>query len=222
MSPIYEKVIAIDGPSASGKGTVAARVAAALHFDYLDSGALYRVTALAAQQQQVDWHDEAAVAVVAADLPVHFAEGRVYLHGQDVSAHIRDEHIGMGASAVAKWPQVRAALLARQRAFLGPRGLVADGRDMGSVVFPHACLKVFLTASSAVRAQRRALQLGIAPAGPAYERIVADIEARDTADRHRPVAPLQQAADAYLLDTSTLSIEEAVQKVLDWYRQIEN
>ena len=141
-------VIAIDGPSASGKGTVAARVAEALGMDYLDSGALYRLTALAAQTQGVAWDDEAALEPIAAQLPVAFVAGSILLNGEDVSATIRQEAIGMGASQVAKWPAVRAALLGRQRAFAGERGLVADGRDMGSVVFPDAKLKVFLTASA--------------------------------------------------------------------------
>ena len=140
-------VIAIDGPSASGKGTVAARVAEALGMDYLDSGALYRLTALAAQTQGVAWDDEAALESIAAQLPVAFVAGSVLLNGEDVSATIRQEAIGMGASQVAKWPAVRAALLERQRVFAGERGLVADGRDMGSVVFPDAKLKVFLTAT---------------------------------------------------------------------------
>ncbi|MCP2040699.1 cytidylate kinase [Neisseria sp. HSC-16F19] len=215
-------VIAIDGPSASGKGTVAARVAAALGWAYLDSGALYRVTALYAREQGAAWDDEAVVAALAAALPVRFVDGRVELDGRDVSSDIRAEEIGMGASQVAALPAVRAALLQRQRDFAVHGGLVADGRDMASVVFPEAALKVFLTASAEVRAQRRALQLGVPLAGEAYERIVADIEKRDEADRNRAVAPLKPAADAHMLDTSDLSIEESVKKVLDWYRQIEN
>ena len=212
-----QKVIAIDGPSASGKGTVASRVAAALGFDYLDSGALYRLTALYAQKQGVEWHDEAAVAGLAQNLPVVFAGQKILLDGEDVSEAIRTESIGMGASAVAALPAVRAALLQRQRDFLGAAGLVGDGRDMGSVIFPQAELKVFLTASAKVRAERRAKQLGLPCEGVAFERILSDIEARDEADRRRPVAPLLQLPDAELLDTSDMGIEEAVKKVLDWY-----
>ena len=212
-------VIAIDGPSASGKGTVAARVAEALGMDYLDSGALYRLTALAAQTQGVAWDDEAALETIAAQLPVAFVAGSILLNGEDVSATIRQEAIGMGASQVAKWPAVRAALLERQRVFAGERGLVADGRDMGSVVFPDAKLKVFLTASAEERARRRALQLNIDLNSAAYQAIVDDIKQRDWNDSQRAVAPLQQLPDAHLLDTTELSIENAVKKVLDWYRQ---
>ena len=212
-------VIAIDGPSASGKGTVEARVAEALGMDYLDSGALYRLTALAAQTQGVAWDDEAALEPIAAQLPVAFVAGSILLNGEDVSATIRQEAIGMGASQVAKWPAVRAALLERQRAFAGERGLVADGRDMGSVVFPDAKLKVFLTASAEERARRRALQLNIDLNSAAYQAIVDDIKQRDWNDSQRAVAPLQQLPDAHLLDTTELSIENAVKKVLDWYRQ---
>ena len=212
-------VIAIDGPSASGKGTVAARVAEALGMDYLDSGALYRLTALAAQKQGVAWDDEAALEPIAAQLPVAFVAGGILLNGEDVSATIRQEAIGMGASQVAKWPAVRTALLERQRAFAGERGVVADGRDMGSVVFPDAKLKVFLTASAEERARRRALQLHIDLTSAAYQAIVDDIKQRDWNDSQRAVAPLQQLPDAHLLDTTELSIENAVKKVLDWYRQ---
>ena len=212
-------VIAIDGPSASGKGTVAARVAEALGMDYLDSGALYRLTALAAQTQGVAWDDEAALEPIAAQLPVAFGAGSILLNGEDVSATIRQEAIGMGASQVAKWPAVRAALLERQRAFAGERGLVADGRDMGSVVFPDAKLKVFLIASAEERARRRALQLNIDLNSAAYQDIVDDIKQRDWNDSQRAVAPLKQLPDAHLLDTTELSIENAVKKVLDWYRQ---
>ena len=214
-----QKVIAIDGPSASGKGTVAQRVADALGWRYLDSGALYRITALYARNHQITWDNEAAVAALAQALPVEFAEGSVLLDGEDVSAAIRSEEIGMGASRVAALPAVRTALLQRQRAFLTEQGLVADGRDMGSVVFPDAVLKVFLTASPQVRAERRAKQIGVPLDGAGFERILADIEARDEADRNRAVAPLQKLPEAHLLDTSALMIEESVKKVLDWYRE---
>ena len=214
-----QKVIAIDGPSASGKGTVAARVAATLGYAYLDSGALYRLTALYAQNQGIEWTDEAALAQLAAELPAEFIDGRILLAGNDVSAAIRSESIGMGASAVAALPAVRTALLQRQRDFLSAQGLVADGRDMGAIVFPDAELKIFLTADARIRAERRAKQLGLPLEGIEFERILSDIEARDEADRRRPVAPLRQLPDALLLDTSALSIEESVKKVLDWYHK---
>ena len=214
-----QKVIAIDGPSASGKGTVAQRVADALGWRYLDSGALYRITALYARNRRTAWDNEAAVAALAQALPVEFVEGAVLLDGEDVSAAIRSEEIGMGASRVAALPAVRTALLQRQRAFLTEQGLVADGRDMGSVVFPDAVLKVFLTASPQVRAERRAKQIGVPLASAGFERILADIEARDEADRNRTVAPLQKLPEAHLLDTSVLTIEESVKKVLDWSRE---
>ena len=152
--------------------------------------------------------------------PHKFEGSVVLLNGEDVSEQIRTEAIGMGASAVAQLPKVRAALLQRQRDFLTEKGLVADGRDIGSVIFPDAALKIFLTASANVRAQRRAKQLGIPCEGVAFERILSDIEARDEADRRRPVAPLKQLPDALLLDTDNLSIEEAVKKVLDWYHKV--
>lgn len=214
-----QKVIAIDGPSASGKGTIAARVAQELGWAYLDSGALYRLTALYAQRQGASWSDEAALAELAAALPVRFAGGTVFLADEDVGSAIRSEEIGMGASAVAALPAVRAALLQRQRDFLTEQGLVADGRDMASVVFPQARLKIFLTAAAEVRACRRAKQLGLPCEGLEYQRIVADIQARDLADSRRTSAPLRQEPDAKLLDTSDLSIDETVKKVLDWYRE---
>ncbi|MBW3918190.1 (d)CMP kinase [Neisseria meningitidis] len=215
-----QKVIAIDGPGASGKGTVAARVAAVLGYDYLDTGALYRLTALYAQKQGVGWHDEENVSELAKKLPAVFSDSRILLGGEDVSDGIRTEAIGMGASAVAQLPKVRASLLQRQRDFLTEKGLVADGRDTGSVVFPQAELKIFLTAESKIRAERRAKQIGIPCEGLAFERILSDIEARDEADRNRKVAPLKQQPDALLLDTSRLTIEETVKKVLDWYRKV--
>ena len=215
------KVIAIDGPSASGKGTIAARIASILNRDYLDSGALYRLTALFAQQRQIDWANEEQIAQLAAVLPVIFIEGKILLNDLDVTHVIRSEEVGMNASKIAAYPLVRAALLQRQRDFLTARGLVADGRDMASVVFPSAELKIFLTASAQIRAERRALQLGISVNSDEFKQILADIEKRDTADRTRLVAPLQPVADAHILDTSSLNIEESVQKILDWYQIIE-
>lgn len=217
---LNRKIIAIDGPSASGKGTVASRVAAELGFDYLDSGALYRLTALHAKHQNIGWDDEEALAGLAHSLPVEFVGKTILLDGKDVSEAIRTEAIGMGASAVAGLPKVRQALLQRQRDFLTEKGVVGDGRDMGSVIFPDAALKIFLTASAEVRAERRAKQIGEPLGSVAFERILADIQTRDEADRKRPVAPLQQLPDAHLLDTTNLNIEQAVKKVLDWYAEI--
>lgn len=213
-------IIAIDGPSASGKGTIALAVADQLGWHYLDSGAIYRVMALYARQQDIDWRNEQALADLAHQLPVVFEHNRVWLNHTDVSELIRLEEIGMGASIIARFPLLRAALLQRQRDFLEPPGLVADGRDMASVVFPQARLKIFLTASSEVRALRRAAQLHIPADSIEFKQILADIEKRDEADRSRAIAPLQPVDDARILDTSTLTISESVQKVLDWYQKI--
>lgn len=209
-------VITIDGPSASGKGTVSQRVADALGWHYLDSGALYRLTALAARKAGVDWQDEAAVARIAAQLPVRFAGGRTFLNDEAVDDQFRTEEMGIGASTVGALPAVREALLLRQRAFRQAPGLVADGRDMGSVVFPDATTKVFLTASAAIRAERRYKQLIDKGFSAKLHEILQDLEDRDARDAARPVAPLRQEADARLLETSALSIEQAVVQVLDW------
>jgi 3-phosphoshikimate 1-carboxyvinyltransferase len=213
-------VIAIDGPTASGKGTVSARVAAALGFHYLDSGALYRLTALAVQAAGVAWADEAGVAAIAAALDVAFAENSVRLNGREADAAIRSEAISAGASKVAALPAVRAALLFRQRAFHRAPGLVGDGRDMASVVFTDAPLKIFLTASAQVRADRRYRQLQERGVAADHDVILADLEARDQRDRERPVAPLRQAPDARLLDTDALNIEAAVAQVLAWWSEV--
>jgi 3-phosphoshikimate 1-carboxyvinyltransferase len=213
-------VIAIDGPSASGKGTVAARVASALGFGYLDSGALYRLTALAAQQAGVDWADEAGVAAVAAALDVEFLENDIQLDGQWVGDAIRHENISAGASRVAALPAVRATLLFRQRAFNKAPGLVGDGRDMASVVFPHARLKVFLTASPEVRAQRRYKQLIEKGLSANLGDLLLELQQRDARDSRRSVAPLRQEADAKLLDTTDLTIEAAVNQVLVWSKEV--
>ena len=220
LSPYDTKVIAIDGPSASGKGTIAARIASILNRDYLDSGALYRLTALFAKQRKIDWANEEQIAQLAATLPVIFIGGKILLNDLDVTHTIRSEEVGLNASKIAAYPSVRAALLQRQRDFLTAKGLVADGRDMASVVFPNAELKIFLTASAQVRAKRRALQLGLAINGEEFKKILVDIEKRDAADRTRAVAPLQPVADAHILDTSSLNIDESVQKILDWYQII--
>ena len=213
-------VIAIDGPSASGKGTVAARVAAALGYAYLDSGALYRLTALAAQRAGVAWTDEAQVAVIAAALDVVFSESDIRLNGELVGDAIRTEDISAGASQVAALPAVRDALLFRQRVFNTAPGLVGDGRDMGSVIFPQAKLKVFLTASAEVRAERRYKQLIDKGFSANLPHLLSDLQQRDARDSQRSVAPLRQEADARLLDTSHLTIEQAVKQVLDWVAEV--
>ena len=212
-------VIAIDGPSASGKGTVAARVAAALGYAYLDSGALYRLTALAAQRAGVAWSDESGVAVIAAGLDVSFSESDIRLAGQSVGEAIRSEEISSGASQVAALPAVREALLFRQRAFNTLPGLVGDGRDMGSVIFPRAALKVFLTASAEARAERRYKQLIEKGFSANLPNLLLDLQQRDARDSQRSVAPLRQEADARLLDTTALTIEQAVNQVLAWSRE---
>lgn len=199
---------------------MAALVADKLGFHYLDSGALYRLTALYALREGVSWEDAQGVARLAAQLPAAFRDGKVWLDGNDVSAAIRAEDIGMGASKVAALPEVRAALLERQRAFLTPPGLVADGRDMGSVVFPRAELKVFLTASAAVRAERRYKQLIAKGESANLVQIQLDISERDARDAARTVAPLRQEPDARLLDTSALTIDQAVDQVLAWFAAV--
>ena len=212
-------VIAIDGPSASGKGTVAARVAAAVGFGYLDSGALYRLTALSAKQAGVDWADETGVASIAAALDVAFSESDIRLNGLLVGDAIRTEEISAGASQVAALPAVRDALLFRQRAFNKLPGLVGDGRDMASVVFPQAPLKVFLTASAEVRAERRYKQLINKGLSANLPDLLLDLQQRDERDSQRDVAPLRQGQDAKLLDTTELTIEEAVNQVLLWSKE---
>jgi cytidylate kinase len=207
-------VIAIDGPSASGKGTVAERVAAALGFHFLDSGALYRLTALSATKRGVALEDEARLASLAASLPARFHDGAIWLADENVTHAIRAEAVGEGASKVAALPAVRAALLDRQRAYRQPPGLVADGRDMGTVVFADAVAKVFLTASAEARAERRYKQLIEKGNSANLPDLVADMQARDARDTARAVAPLKPAADALLLDTTRMDVESAVQAVL--------
>ena len=205
-------VIAIDGPSASGKGTIAKRVAQALGFNYLESGALYRLVALLALRQGLQ--DEQAIAQLAQTMDVAFQGDEIFLEDQEVSLHVRHEEVGNRASDVARMPAVRQALLNRQRAFRQPPGLVADGRDMGTIVFPDAALKIFLTASPEVRAQRRYKQLiekGIAANLGALSR---DLAARDARDASRAVAPLVPAPDSQVLDSSALSIEAVVEQIL--------
>lgn len=215
---MYIPVITIDGPSASGKGTVAALIARQLGFHYLDSGCLYRLCALSAERAAISWQDECAVASVASVLPVRFERGEPLLNDEPVGEQIRSEHIGMGASQVAALPAVRQALLARQRAFRLTPGLVADGRDMGTVVFPDAELKIFLIASAEERAKRRYKQLINKGESANLARIKADIDARDARDAARTVSPLVAADDARILDTTRLDIEQVVTTILDWYQ----
>jgi cytidylate kinase len=212
-------VIAIDGPSASGKGTVAQGVARALGFHYLDSGALYRLVALAAIRSGVDWADDAALAAIADRLDVTFTGARIRMGGEDVTDAIRAEYVSAGASRAAAVPGVRNALLERQRRFRAPPGLVADGRDMGSVVFPDALLKVFLTASAEARADRRHKQLMEKGISVNIEILLRDLRERDARDADRAVAPLKATPDARLLDTTGLTVEEAVDCVVRWAQE---
>ncbi len=207
-------VITIDGPSGSGKGTVGRTVAARLGWHFLDSGALYRVLGLAALRHGVDLDDEAALAELARGLDVRFEGERVILEGEDVSEAIRSEDAGAAASRVAALPRVREALLARQRAFRRSPGLVADGRDMGTVVFPDAPLKVFLEASPEERARRRFEQLKAQGLDVNLAQILTDIRERDRRDRERPVAPLKPAPDAVVIDSTERAPESVVQEIL--------
>jgi len=211
-------VIAIDGPSASGKGTVAALAAQALGFHYLDSGAIYRVTAYAAQVAGISLEDESALSALAQDLDLRFDGVEVYLQGQPVGNAIRTEEAGRAASRIAALPALRQALLARQRAFRQAPGLVTDGRDMGSTVFPDATVKIFLTATAEERAQRRYKQLIEKGFAANLADLLQDLQERDARDAARSAAPLQQMADANLLDTTHLTIDQAVEQVLAWYR----
>jgi 3-phosphoshikimate 1-carboxyvinyltransferase len=212
-------VVAIDGPSASGKGTLASAVAAALGYHLLDSGALYRATAWAAMQQGVASDDEQALARLAESLDLHFSGEAIRLAGVDVTDALRREDVGALASKVSAWPQVRDALRALQLSFRRLPGLVADGRDMGTVVFPTAALKVFLTASAATRAERRHKQLISKGISANIDSLRADLEARDARDQNRSVAPLRSAEDAVLLDNSALTIEASVDMVLEAWQQ---
>jgi cytidylate kinase len=210
-------VIAIDGPTASGKGTIAQRVAEALGFRYLDSGALYRLVALGVLQSCLDPDDVTSAARVAAGMTPRFEGGRILLGGADVTEAIRSEEVSQVASRVAVHPEVRQALLDLQRAQRQAPGLVADGRDMGTVVFPDAVLKVYLTASVEARADRRHKQL-IEKGFPSNIHTLAqELRARDQRDSERAAAPLKPAEDAYRLDSSELTIEEVVAQVLSWY-----
>jgi cytidylate kinase len=216
-SPI--PVITIDGPTASGKGTVAHLVAERLGFHLLDSGALYRLTALAAVRRGVDLNDEHALAKTAEHLPARFVEGEIRLAGENVGQAIRAEEIGNLASRIAALPGVRQALFGLQLGFRQTPGLVADGRDMGTVIFPDAQLKIFLTASVAARAQRRYKQLIDKGFSANMDDLLADLQARDDRDTQRLIAPLVPAEGAHVLDTSSMTVVEAVEQVMQWWAQ---
>lgn len=213
-------VITIDGPSGVGKGTLCQALAQKLDFDLLDSGAIYRVLGVAAVKDNIDLNDEANLTQLAQHLDLQFIaleDGvKTLLDGQDVSQAIRTEQAGMNASQVASLPKVRSALLQRQRDFSKDKGLIADGRDMGTVVFPNAQVKIFLDASSEERANRRYKQLQQKGINADYEEILAEIQARDFRDRNRDVAPLKPAENAFLLDSSALSISEVFEKALQY------
>lgn len=221
MSALLAPVIAIDGPTASGKGTVASLVAGRLGFHYLDSGAIYRVLAVAAFKQNLNPDEPAqlqALVDLSWELPVSFEGDRVLLSGADVSAEIRTEQAGGMASRLAAVPDVRKGLLQRQRDFRQAPGLVADGRDMGSVVFPDSMLKVFLTASAQVRAQRRVKQIEGRGLVANYDAIFKDLVERDNRDIQRAVAPLKPYADSRVLDCSSIGIQEVVDQIVAWYQ----
>ncbi|NMM26406.1 MAG: (d)CMP kinase [Glaciimonas sp.] len=220
MDRICVPVIAIDGPTASGKGTVAQRVAQQLGWHYLDSGALYRLAALSALRSNTPLSDQKRIAALAAALPCNFNGAAVQLSDVDVTEAIRAEEIGNAASKIAALPAVRQALIGLQLGFRQAPGLVADGRDMGTVIFPNASLKIFLTASVEVRAQRRYKQLIDKGFSASITDLLRDLNERDARDAQRTTAPLKSAEDACLLDTSDLSVDQAVSQVLRWYAQI--
>ena len=211
-------VIAIDGPTASGKGTVASLVAEKLGFHYLDSGALYRLVALASENQGIDVNNRPELGLLVPKLLISFKNNQICLDGVDVTEAIRTENIGLRASILAAHPEVRSALVGLQRSFRQSPGLVADGRDMASVIFPDAVLKVFLTASAAARAERRYKQLIAKGISAKLPDLLQDLQERDARDSSRGTAPLLVADGAKVLETSDLSIDQAVKTVLDWYQ----
>ncbi|WP_145649538.1 (d)CMP kinase [Pseudoduganella lurida] len=210
-------VITIDGPTASGKGTVAHKVADHLGFHLLDSGALYRLTALQALRRQTPLTDEHALAKLAEHLHISFTGEAIFLSNENVTDAIRAEEVGNTASKIAALPAVRQALFGLQLGFRKAPGLVADGRDMGTVIFPHAHTKVFLTASVEARAQRRFKQLIGKGISANMDDLLMDLKARDDRDTHRAIAPLVPAEGAHVLDTSDMTVDEAVARVLHWY-----
>jgi len=215
-------VITIDGPSGAGKGTIARLLADKLGWNLLDSGAIYRVLALAAVHHNVAIDNEDALTPLAGHLDVSFVSDnelgtiKVVLEGEDVTREIRSEKVGNSASKVAAFPRVREALLRRQRAFLSDSGLIADGRDMGTIVFPQAPVKIFLTASPQERAQRRFNQLQEKGFDANIQSLLSEITERDERDRNRTVAPLVPADDALIIDSTGLSVEEVLDKVLEY------
>lgn len=211
-------MIALDGPTASGKGTVAALVAEKLGFHYLDSGALYRLVALASEKRGIDVKNATELGILVPKLLISFKNGQIWLDGEDVTDAIRTESIGLRASTLAVHPEVRSALVGLQRSFRQFPGLVADGRDMGSVIFPDAVLKVFLTATAAARAERRYKQLIAKGISAKLSDLLHDLQERDARDSNRGTAPLLIADGAKVLETSDLSIDQAVKTVLDWYQ----
>lgn len=213
-------VIAVDGPSASGKGTVAEHVAHALGFRYLDSGAIYRVAALSARMADISLDDESRLVALVANLDLHFAIGQIFLNGDNVTHSVRSEEMGNDASRIAVLPRLRTALLQRQRDFRQPPGLVADGRDMGSVVFPDAMLKIYLTASVEARADRRYKQLKQKGMYANLAAILEDLRLRDARDSGRSAAPLKICNDAIVLDTTHLTVDDAVKFVVERYHSI--
>lgn len=220
MSTSNFPVIAIDGPTASGKGTVAHRVADKLGFHYLDSGALYRLTALSAMRSETPLTDEHALSKLASGLHCSFDGDKIMLANENVTNVIRAEEVGNTASKIAALPTLRQALYGLQLSFRKHPGLVADGRDMGSVIFPHASLKVFLTASPEARAERRYKQLIDKGFSANMEDLLKDLWERDARDSTRAIAPLRPAEGAHLLDTSSMTADEAVEQVLRWYAEI--
>lgn len=214
-------IITIDGPVASGKGSVSAGVAKVLGFNVLDSGSLYRLTAYAALKQQKHLDDEEQIEQTAVNLKAVFNDGKILLEGEDVTDAIRQEEVGLAASKVAVHPKVRKALFKLQRDYAQAPGLVADGRDMGSVVFPEATLKIFLTASAEARAKRRYNQLKEKGIHSNIADLVKDLKERDERDLKRSVAPLVPAPGARILDSSDLTLEETINQVLEWYRGTE-
>ena len=211
-------VIAIDGPTASGKGTVASLVAEKLGFHYLDSGALYRLLALASENQGIDLSNGPELGLLVPKLLILFKNNQIFLNGEDVTDAIRTENIGLRASNLAVHPEVRSALVGLQRSFRQSPGLVADGRDMASVIFPDAVLKVFLTATAAARAERRYKQLIAKGISAKLSDLLQDLQERDARDSSRGTAPLLVADGAKVLESSDLSIDQAVKTVLDWYQ----
>ena len=213
-------VLAVDGPSGSGKGTVCRMLSTRLGWHLLDSGALYRLTAVAGSRARLDADDRAGHAAVAIRMAVVFAvtaqgDERIMLDGQEVTGLVRAEQTGQGASRVAAWPEVRAALLARQRSFAEPPGLVADGRDMGTVVFPAAPLKIFLTATPDERARRRYNQLKDKGSAVSLATLSREIAERDLRDSTRSVAPLRPASDAFVIDSTGVAVEAIIERVIE-------